>query len=154
MRRDRGPIGTQPTQLNEVVVTGTVAGAAPAPSVQSFERARMSAVQREAKTLADTDMDVFSEKEVRQAGERLFKLQDGVWSDTQLSVNPAGTRRVTIRPYSAAYFKLLDLLPVLREPFALGDRVRIAGRRVLIEVDETGVATLSDYELQSIRADW
>jgi len=154
MRRDRGPIGTQPTQLNEVVVTGTVAGAAPAPSVQSFERARMSAVQREAKTLADTDMDVFSEKEVRQAGERLFKLQDGVWSDTQLSVNPAGTRRVTIRPYSAAYFKLLDLLPVLREPFALGDRVRIAGRRVLIEVDETGVETLSDYELQSIRADW
>ena len=154
MRRDRGPIGAQPMRLNEVV-TGTVAGAAPAPSVQSFERARMSAVQREAKTLADTDMDVSSKKEVRRrAGEHLFKLQDGVWSDTQLPVNATGMRQVSVRPYSAAYFKLLDLLPVLREPFALGDRVRVAGRRVSIEVTENGVETLSDHELQSIRADW
>lgn len=158
MRRDRA-IGDARLQLNEVVVTG----AAPAPAAvslgaavartESFERAKMSAAQRDAKTLADAGADITSTTGLQRAGDRLFKVKDGVWSDTRIT-DGMSARTVKVKAYSSAYFKLIDLLPSLREPFALGDRVRVAGKRVVIEIDETGIETMSDRELESIRADW
>jgi Ca-activated chloride channel homolog len=153
MRRDGRRIGDAPLMLNAVV--SGVAAATPAPSAraESFERAKMSAAQREAKTLADAGADVTSTTGLRRAGDRLFKLNDGVWTDTRIT-DGASARTVKVKVYSSAYFKLIDVLPALRESFALGDHVRIAGRRVTIEVSETGIETLSERELESIRTDW
>jgi Ca-activated chloride channel family protein len=151
MRRDRA-IGDQQLQLNSAVVTGAARAAATA-RTESFERAKMSAAQRSAKTLADTGADVASGAGLQRAGDRLFRLTDGTWTDTRIS-DDAKLRRVNVKAYSTAYFKLIDAIPSLREPLALGDRVRVGGRRVIIEVGETGVETLSDRELESIRMDW
>jgi Ca-activated chloride channel family protein len=151
MRRDR-VIGDQPVQLNNAVVSG-VAPSAAAARTESFERAKMSAAQRDAKTLADTGADAASGTGLQRAGDRLFRLTNGTWTDTRIS-DDAKLRRVNVKAYSTAYFKLIDAIPSLREPFALGDRVRVGGRQVIIEVGETGVETLSDRELESIRMDW
>jgi Ca-activated chloride channel family protein len=153
MRRDGRRIGDAPLMLNAVVSGVAAAAATPSARTESFERAKMSAAQREAKTLADAGADVTSTTGLRRAGDRLFKLNDGVWTDTRIT-DGASTRTMKVKAYSAAYFKLIDVLPTLRESFALGDHVRIAGRRVTIEVGETGIETLSERELESIRADW
>jgi len=115
--------------LNQVVVSG-VAAAAPAPSnaTKSFEAARASSAQRAAMSVSAVDEAIGlskDDKSVRREGNRLFVLRDGVWTDAGLKDS---TSRLKIRAYSPAYFKILDVLPELREPFALGDRVIVAGR--------------------------
>ncbi|HEY8166290.1 MAG TPA: VIT domain-containing protein [Gemmatimonadaceae bacterium] len=152
MRRDRIIGGGNP-QLNSMVTTGAAAAPATVARTESFERAKTSAAQREAKTLADTGVDLSEQTGLRRAGDRLFSLSNGTWSDTQIK-NDSGTRTIKVKAYSSAYFRLIDALPALKEPFALGDHVRVAGRRVIIEVSDTGMETLSDRELESIRVDW
>jgi hypothetical protein len=61
---------------------------------------------------------------------------------------------VVIRPYSAAYFKILDLLPELRESLALGDKVIVAGKDIAIEIGTAGVDTLNDRQLAEIQSKW
>jgi hypothetical protein len=152
MRRDRIIGGGNP-QLNSMVTIGAAAAPATVARTESFERAKTSAAQREAKTLADTGVDLSEQTGLRRAGDRLFSLSNGTWSDTQIK-NDSGTRTIKVKAYSSAYFRLIDALPALKEPFALGDHVRVAGRRVIIEVSDTGMETLSDRELESIRVDW
>ena len=59
-----------------------------------------------------------------------------------------------VKPYSDAWFALARELPDLADVFALGDRVVVSGKRVEIEVTESGVATLSAAEIASLRARW
>ena len=63
-------------------------------------------------------------------------------------------RRVKIKPYSAAYFKLVELLPEIRELLAVGEKIVLAGRLVAVEVTDSGTETLTDRELESIRSNW
>jgi len=141
--------------LNQVVVSG-VAAAAPAPSnaTKSFEAARASSAQRAAMSVSAVDEAIGlskDDKSVRREGNRLFVLRDGVWTDTGLKDSKS---RLKIRAYSPAYFKILDVLPELREPFALGDRVIVAGRSIVIEIVSTGVESLTDREITDLQSKW
>ena len=59
-----------------------------------------------------------------------------------------------IKPFSDAYFKVLELQPDLREPFSVGDRVIVAGRSMAIELTATGVESLTDRDLAMLRDRW
>ena len=140
------------SRLEAVTVTGAVAGAAAAKS--TFESARASADQRAATTLsaADEASGVSRDKEgLRRAGNRLFVMRDSVWTDTSLKDS---MQRIKVRAYSAAWFRLVELLPELREAFALGDRVIVAGRSIAVEISPTGVESLSESELRSLQSKW
>jgi Ca-activated chloride channel family protein len=143
--------GAPGLRLNEVVVTGAaVAGA----NAKSFEAARASAAQRSATTLSAADAASGLSSgggELRRSGNRLFVLRDSVWTDTGLKDS---MKRVKVRPYSAAYFRILELLPELREPLALGDRVIVAGRSIAIEIVAAGAESLSCGKLQELQSKW
>ncbi len=78
-------------------------------------------------------------------------MRDGIWTDTRKTDS---MRVVKVRPYSASYFKLIELIPELAEAFALGDRVIVAGRAVAVEVALSAAETLSDSELRLVQAHW
>jgi hypothetical protein len=88
---------------------------------------------------------------VQRAGKRMFSLRDSVWTDVNYKNS---MRKVVIRPYSAAYFRILDLLPELRESLALGDKVIVAGKDIAIEIGTAGLDTLTDRQLAEIQSKW
>jgi Ca-activated chloride channel family protein len=140
-------------QLN-AVVTGAAGAAPPPPSAPMvFEEARKAAAQRAVTTLSDVDaMDAGRrDASVQRAGKRMFSLRDSVWTDVNYKNS---MRKVVIRPYSAAYFKILDLLPELRESLALGDKVIVAGKDIAIEIGTAGLDTLTDRQLAEIQSKW
>jgi len=131
---------------------------APAPAAPEFAAAKTASVQREARSLADADvatMGAGGANSTRRIGARLFVLRDSVWTDARSDAPAtARIRRVRVRPYSAAYFALLQAVPELAEPFGLGDRVVIFGRNVAVEVAADGDAQLGDAKVAAVAADW
>lgn len=131
-----------------------VGAAAPAPA-RAFEAAKEAAQQRVTTTLAEVDAAMDSgESEgsaVRRAGNHTFVLKDGVWVDTRYR---EGTKLIHVKPYSAAYFRLLDLVPELRPVLALGDRMIVAGEKAALEITDSGADTLTDSELEVVRTAW
>jgi Ca-activated chloride channel family protein len=126
-----------------------------------FAAARVAAEQRAAKSLADAASSTGREREeslrrdvdgaLQQIGDRAFVLRQGRWTDTR---HRDSVRRVTVRPFSPAYFSLIERVPELKAMFALGDRVTIGARSVSIVVDDAGVEQLSVAELNAIVRDW
>jgi Ca-activated chloride channel family protein len=150
-RRLSGNLG-----LQSVVVTGagTTVAAAPAPAAQRFEQAKAAAEQRSATNMATADsaagvMD--SNGGVRRAGNVTLVLRDSVWTDVRYK-NSGPVLRV--KPFSEAYFKLLELQPDLREPFSIGERVIVAGRSMAIELSQSGVDSLAERDLTLLRDRW
>jgi Ca-activated chloride channel family protein len=140
---------------------GAVAGA-PAPTVTAsrddqFEQARKAAEQRGATSLSAPSVQLnevvvtgAGAVPARNVGGRTFTLENGRWTDTRFST----TARVTkVKAYSKAYFALLDQAPELREMFALGERVLIAGGTAALEVTADGKEELSEPELQRLLRD-
>lgn len=129
------------------------AGAAPAapPAPTAFEEARAAAAQRGARSMADADRSMDATR-TRRAASRLFVLRDSTWVDARAEAAQARTLRV--RPYSDAYFALMDRTPDLREAFALGDRVEVRGRAVTVVLAADGVERLSATELAAVVRDW
>ena len=127
---------------------------APVVAAQSsrFEAAKAAAEQRAAVSLADvTDTAASADAERRTAGGRTFHRAGEVWTDARWT----GTLPVVrVRPFGAGWFRLVELLPELREPFALGDRVRVQGRAIAIEVAPDGPETVPAEALQRIRTNW
>lgn len=78
-------------------------------------------------------------------------MKDVWWTDTRLSDT---LRKVTIRPYSPAYFAVLAQLPDVRAVLALGESVAVAGRYVALVVDPQGTNELSAAELAALVRDW
>ena len=141
--------------LNQVVVTGAATGrAAPAaaPSVQ-FEAAKAASAQRAATSLAvaDSAAGVVSDARIKRAGNHTFVLRDGIWTDTQYKGSGTVLR---VKPFSDAYFKVIELQPDLRDAFAVGDRVIVAGRSVAIELSPNGQEQLSDRDQALLRDRW
>ena len=145
MRRAQGSV------LSDVVVTG-VAAAAPAPSVAAFEAARTAAKQRAAVSLAMGDeADLSKAASTRRVGARVFALMGETWTDLR-KVDSANV--IKVKAYSAAWFKLVDAIPELREVFALGDKVVVSGRAISITVGPDGVESLDDNDLRRIQSQW
>jgi hypothetical protein len=138
-------------QLNGVVTGVATAGTAAAP-VQ-FEAAKAASAQRSATNMAAADAvsGVRSDSNVRRAGDVTFVLRDGVWTDVRYK--GLGTV-LRVKPFSDAYFKLLELQPDLREAFTIGERAIVAGRNVAIELTPSGEEHLTEHEIDLIRNSW
>jgi Ca-activated chloride channel family protein len=143
--------------------------AAAAPAAK-FEAARAATEQRDAKSIGAMDKPLMLQEvvisgvgiaagtlekdradAVRRAGNRVFAHRDGRWTDAGFK---AGTRIVKIKPFSPAYFAVLDAIPDLRAAFAVGDRVLVSGTHVAIEVGPDGADTLDAAELHSLKEQW
>jgi Ca-activated chloride channel family protein len=147
MRRASGPV------LSDVVVTGVAAAAAPPPSAQKkeFEAARNSAAQRSASNLAAADEVAKVAGSSRRVGARTFSLNGETWTDLHKLDSPLV---VKVKAFSAAYFRLMEVIPDLREVFALGEKVVVSGRSVSIETGSAGSESLSDADLKRIQSAW
>lgn len=133
-------------------MSGAVAGVAAAPAAQ-FEAAKSAAAQRAATTIsaADAASDLRATGNVRRAGNSTFVLRDSVWTDLRYQNSGPMLR---IKPFSDAYFSLLELQPDLSEPFSVGERVVVAGRAMSIEVSTSGKERLSDEDRTLLRERW
>lgn len=158
---ERRLTGTAGGQLNSVVTgvatagTGSVAvpmtvGAAP--SVQ-FEAAKTAAAQRSATSLSAIDAisTARNDTNVRRSGNVTFVLRDGVWTDVRYKKSGTVLR---VKPYSDAYFKLLELEPDLRDALAVGERAIVVGRSMAIEISPSGADRLTDRDLATLRDRW
>ena len=133
---------------------GSVGAAAPAaaPAVQ-FEAAKAAAAQRSVTTLAaaDSAADAVSDARVKRAGSVTFVMRDGVWTDVRYKASGPVLR---VKPFSDAYFKVIELQPDLREALAVGERVIVAGRSMAIELTSNGVDQLSERDQAMLRDRW
>jgi hypothetical protein len=140
-------------RLNNVVVTGAATGAAAPPpatvSAKAFESARAAAEQRAATSLAAADeSDMAKSAGVRRVGSRTFALRGDTWVDTRKTDSMQVTK---VRAFSEAYFKLIEAIPELREVFALGDKVIVAGKGIAVATGDDGVATVDEAKLRQIQ---
>src|SRR6266566_3178348 len=138
-------------QLNGVVTTG--AAMAPAPAAVQFEAAKSAAAQRSATSLsaADAAVGIREDANVRRAGNVTFVLRDSVWTDVRYKKTGMVLQ---MKPFSDAYFKLIEIVPDLREPFSIGERAIVAGRNMAIELTPFGEEQLTDRDLALIRDRW
>ena len=151
MRRDQRLLGRAGgVQLNSVVTTGA---AAPASAAVQFEAAKSAAAQRSATNLsvADAAAGVAGDANVQRAGNVTFVLRDSVWTDVRYKKTGPVLR---VKPYSDAYFKLLELQPDLRDAFAIGERAIVAGRSMAIELTPAGVERLNDHDMAMLKDRW
>ncbi len=89
----------------------------------------------------------------RRVNGRTFVLRDSVWTDVRYQ--PQSTMSVTsIKPYSKAYFDVVDQLPELRAVFALGARVAVVGRSGAIVLNDTGASELTSAALTTLVRGW
>ena len=154
--RVRGRIGSGTIQLNESVVTGATGArdaGAPAPAAQRFEAAKMASAQRAATNMAAADSlsGLRDEARIRRLGNVTFVLRDSVWTDVRFRKELATLR---VQPFSAAYFRLIEALPELRETFAFSERMIVAGRAMAIELSAAGKERLSESDLALIKERW
>ncbi len=145
-----GPIGRTGRPLP--MGRGDLAGAgAAAPPPSAFEAARQAADMRSSRSVAESEQKLDGRRERRTAN-RMFTLQDSVWTDTRAAAPQA--RTVRVRPYSAAYFALMEHLAELREILALGERVQVHGRAVTLVLASDGVERLDAQALAAFTRDW
>ena len=143
--------------LGQVVVTG--ASSAPAPATVQFEAAKSAAAQRSATNLSAADAavgmgdsaSVSRGGNVTRAGNVTFVLRDGVWTDVRYKKSGMVLQ---VKPFSDAYFKLIEMVPDLREPFSVGERAIVAGRSLAIELTPSGKESLTDRDVALIRDRW
>jgi hypothetical protein len=146
----------QAAGLSNVVVTGTAtAAAAPPPSAnaKAFEAARDAAQMRAATNIsaAPERLQDADARAVQRAGTHTFVLRDGIWTDAAASDS---MNRIKVKPFSTAYFKLIDAIPELREIVAISDKIIIAGKGVSIEITSAGVETLSEADFKRVLTQW
>ena len=147
-RREMGAGGVQ--------LQGVVRGAAPAaPAAVQFEAAKTAAAQRSVTSLSMADEADFSGARqgggVTRAGNVTFVLRDSIWTDVRYK--KTGTV-LQVKPFSDAYFKLVEMVPDLREAFSVGERVIVAGRSMAIELTSSGEERLTDRDMTLIRDRW
>jgi hypothetical protein len=147
--------GATGMQLDNVVVTGAGASrlSAPASAPVQFEAAKTAAAQRSATNMAmaDSASGLREDANVRHAGNLTFVLRDSIWTDVRYKSTVPVLR---VKPFSDAYFKLIEQQPDLREAFTVGERAIIAGHNMAIELTPIGEERLSDKDLAMLRDRW
>jgi Ca-activated chloride channel homolog len=149
--KERRVMGAGGVQLNSVVVTG--AATARAPAMVQFEAAKTAAAQRSATSVsaADAAAGIRDDATVRRAGNVTLVLRDSVWTDVRYKKFGA---LLQVKPFSDAYFRLLEIVPDLREPFSIGERVIVTGRSMAIELTPSGEERLTDRDVTLIKDRW
>jgi Ca-activated chloride channel family protein len=156
--QEPGMVANQPRpmpMLRRDAGSGSASGApsaAPAPADAAFESARKASAQRAATSLAAADAMDKDEAAtaMRRAGTRLFARDGDRWVDTRMK---AGLKVYQVKAYSRGYFAVLEQIAELREAFAVGDRVLVAGRSVAVEVVDDA-PELSDDDVRTIVNRW
>jgi len=134
--------------------------ASPAPTV-AFEQAKAASAQRAVTNMAMIDSLASvaggvarGDKDAagaRRIDGRTFTLSDGAWTDARYH---PGMQTTTIKPYSKAYFDIVQQLPELKQVFALGGRLIVVGKASAIRLDDSGVSELSAAALASLTRSW
>jgi Ca-activated chloride channel homolog len=124
-----------------------------APAAAQFDAAKTASEQRAAVSLGDLDKDATREKKesIRMAGNRTFTLRDSVWTETRTA---AGIPVIKVKAFSPAYFALVQNVPELAPLFAVGERVRVFGRKIAIEVAPDGLTQLDASALADAVRNW
>lgn len=138
-------------------ILGGSAAASPPPQMRAFEAAKAAAEQRDVRSMAQLDNAARDGREPRRfASGRMFTQRDSVWQDEPPSgpVPAALPRVVRVRAFSDAYFAILARVPALQEAFALGERVTVHGRLVVLMLDPAGDTQVSASVLSMIVRDW
>ena len=121
------------------VSSGGITGSPPSPAPAAFEAARQASDQRAAKSLVAADaasIQMTGAAPMRRAGTRIFRLDGDRWIDAGMKPDLTVYK---VQAYSAEYFTLLEKVPELRDAFALGDKVTVAGKTLAVELVEEEV---------------
>ena len=133
------------------VASPSATGAAAAERKETeFDRAKQAATMRESRSMSD--FVTANTETSRRTATRSFTLVDSTWVDARSAV--ADARVVTVKPFSPAYFTLMERVGELRELFGVGERMEIHGRAVTIRLAADGAARLDEAALTAITRDW
>ena len=137
--------------------------AMPAPAAASpqaaqearFEKAKQSAAQRDAKSLAQVDSiaQAAAPQPMRQVGARQFSQQGTTWIDQRYALSPS-QKVVKIKAYSPLYFDLVNKLAGLSDVLVLGEQIVVSGRMVAIQIGPDGMEKMTDRELADLVKAW
>lgn len=124
--------------------------------VQQFESAKLSSDQRDMKSLGDVRQQALQEQDggTKIVGNRAFRADaQGQWVEQK---KEKAARVVQVKAFSEAYFAILKELPEIAQLITVGEKVRIEGRAVAIEVttDDSGLKTVDAATLASLVKDW
>jgi Ca-activated chloride channel family protein len=138
-------------------VAGGVASGVAAPSAvaaerreSEFDRAKQAATMRESRSMAD--VGAANDATSRRTATRSFTLVDSTWVDARPAAT--GARVVRVKPFSPAYFDLMERIAELRELFGVGERMEIHGRAVTIRLAADGIARFDEAALAAVTRDW
>jgi len=132
---------------------------APAPTGADAVRAAGAArLRREISTTGDFDQaqkamvaDILERDDratpTRAVGGRLFRSQDGVWTDAAHQSSNDVTR---VKAFSPAYFSVLSALPELAPVLAELSNVLVAGDAGSVQVGDEGIEEISTSELRRL----
>jgi Ca-activated chloride channel family protein len=87
------------------------------------------------------------DRDTRLVAGRIFRLQDGVWTDV---AHESSHEVVRVKEFSSAYFRLLSRLGELKPLVGELQRVLVAGDAVSVEVGDTGLEELTDLNLTAL----
>ncbi|HEY0995931.1 MAG TPA: VIT domain-containing protein, partial [Gemmatimonadaceae bacterium] len=133
----------------DAAVSAPSSGAGASGASRQFEAAKAASAQRAARTMAEVNVAAEGAAETRMAMGRSFTRDaEGRWVDSRTTAPGATVYRV--KGYGAGYFALLRAMPALQEAFALGERVRIAGKGVVVEIGEEGSESLDAGQVRAI----
>jgi Ca-activated chloride channel family protein len=150
----------EPGMAAQALIRNRVTNGAGGAPQSEFAAARAAADQRATKSLADAAHPVMTAPssarkdgagQLRQVGDRTFVYNEARWVDTRFNEK---LRRVTVKPFTQAYFSLVERIPELKAMFALGERVTVGGRSVGLLLDVQGVDQLSASDLAAVVRDW
>ncbi len=117
---------------------------APAPAAPAREVAAAKAMKHyQAKTTTEEDS-----RSVRHVGGHGFQYKGGAWVDTGLR---DGVETIRVAPYSAGWWKLVELRPELKSILALGERVVVQLSAVAVEVLPGAARELSERQVDQLR---
>ena len=155
------PVPVRTGMMGSGGVRQLAAGTAQAAPAMAFEQAKAASAQRAATNMAMVDSlasvaggvargdkDAAS---TRRIDGRTFTLTDGAWTDGRYRT---GMQTTTIKPYSKAYFDIVQQLPELKQVFALGGRLVVVGKASAIRLDDSGVSELSAAALALLTRTW
>ena len=153
------PMAPQPMQdisqlqaRRESLRGGGVAAAAPAVAAEAnFAMAKVASAQRDARSLGAMDrVDAKSVNAARAIGGRTFVKLGETWTDVGYAEVRGSARVVSVKAYSPAFFAVVAALPRFREAFALGDRVVVAGRRIVLVIGGDGSESLTGAQVEEL----
>ncbi len=147
----RGSAGGRATRVEAMTTTGASAPAAAAE--RTFEAAKTSSAQRSATNMAaaDSSSGLRDDARMRRVGNVTLLLKGEVWTDANFKKDAPVLR---VKPYSEAYFKLIETIPELRETFSFSERLIVSGRSMAIELTAQGKEQLTDADLRQLRERW